>query len=65
MPRGRNQEKVYDCPTSVKFPRQDAEQLQLEAQARGLSVSGAIREAVHCWINHWKNERGSQRIENR
>lgn len=50
MPRGRNQEKVFDCPTSVKFPSEAAAQLQLEAEVRGLTVSAAIREAVLRWM---------------
>ena len=50
MPRGRNQEKIFDYPTSVKFPRKYVEKLQIEAEFRGITLSEAIRQAVLRWM---------------
>ncbi|MGO9121046.1 MAG: hypothetical protein ACLQPD_25970 [Desulfomonilaceae bacterium] len=50
MPRGRNQEKIFDSPTSVKFPRGQVQKLRFEAELRGLTLSGAVREAVLRWV---------------
>lgn len=59
MPRGRNQEKIFDCPTSVKFPRKHVEKLQIEAEFRGLTLSEAVREAVLRWMEPTVIERKS------
>jgi hypothetical protein len=65
MPRGRNQEKVFDSPTSVKFPREHAEKLQIEAELRGLTISGAIREAVDHWMEKKDNHDVKHQMSNR
>ncbi|MGO9122874.1 MAG: hypothetical protein ACLQPD_35295 [Desulfomonilaceae bacterium] len=58
MPRGRNQERVFDCPTSVKFPCKQVEEFKIEAKIRGLTLSEAIRQAVLRWMTHRDNYQG-------